>query len=55
MGAITVSDTIPLAEFMGKQAVVFRMTPPVWKPNQPDSMYLKIHEVIGPELEMCMF
>ena len=53
--AITVSDTIPLAEFMGKQAVVFRMTPPVWKPNQPDSMYLKIHEVIGPELEMCMF
>lgn len=55
VGAITVSDTVPLKEFMGKQAVVYRMTPPTWQPNKPDSMYMKIHEVLGSDLEMCMF
>lgn len=55
VGAITVSNTVPLREFMGKQAVVYRMTPPAWQPNKPDSMYMKIHEVLGSDLEMCMF
>lgn len=54
-GAITVSSTVPLKEFMGKQAVVYRMKPPSWQPNKPDSMYMKIHEVLGADLEMCMF
>lgn len=54
-GAITVSDTIPLEEFMGKKAIVYRMKPPTWQPNKPDSMYMRIHEVLGSDLEMCMF
>ena len=54
-GAITVSDTVPAAQFMGREAVVIAMEKPAWEPNRPDSMYNKIHTVIGEDLEMRMF
>lgn len=53
--AITVSDTVPLRQFMGREAVLYSMEKPTWEANKPDSMYNKIHQVIGPDLEMCMF
>lgn len=53
--AITVDDTVPMDQFMGREAVLFSMEKPMWEPNRPDSMYNKIHAVIGPDLEMCMF
>ena len=49
------SDTVPAAQFMGREAVVIAMEKPAWEPNRPDSMYNKIHTVIGEDLEMCMF
>lgn len=54
-GAITVSDTVPMRQFMGREAVLYSMGKPKWKANKPDSMYNKIHQVIGEDLEMCMF
>ena len=54
-GAITVSDTVPMRQFMGREAVLYSMEKPTWEANKPDSMYNKIHQVIGPDLEMCMF
>ena len=54
-GAITVDDTVPMDQFMGREAVLFSMEKPTWEANKPDSMYNKIHQVIGPDLEMCMF
>lgn len=54
-GAITVEDTVPMAQFMGREAVRYAMEKPTWEANRPDSMYRKIHSVIGDDLEMCMF
>lgn len=53
--ALTVSEDIPIKQFMGKQALCFSMKHPNWTPNKPDSMYNKIHDVIGPDKQMCMF
>ncbi len=55
MGAITVDDTVPMNQFMGREAVLFSMERPTWQANKPDSMYNKIHSVLGEDLEMCMF
>ena len=54
-GAITVDDTVPMDQFMGREAVLFSMERPTWQANNPDSMYNKIHSVLGEDLEMCMF
>ena len=54
-GAITVDDTVPMDQFMGREAVLFSMERPTWQANKPDSMYNKIHSVLGEDLEMCMF
>lgn len=55
MGAITVDDTVPMDQFMGREAVLFSMEKPTWQANKPDSMYNKIHSILGEDLEMCMF
>ncbi len=54
-GALTVSATVPAEEFAGRKAVAYRMKEPAWKPNRPDSMFNKIHALIGEDLEMCSF
>lgn len=54
-GAITVDDTVPMDQFMGREAVLFSMKRPTWQANKPDSMYNKIHSILGEDLEMCMF
>lgn len=54
-GAITVEDTVPMDQFMGREAVLFSMEKPTWQANKPDSMYNKIHSILGEDLEMCMF
>lgn len=54
-GAITVDDTVPMDQFMGREAVLFSMEKPTWQANKPDSMYNKIHSILGEDLEMCMF
>lgn len=53
--AITVSSTVPMEQFMGREAVVFPMERPEWKPNTPTSMYEKIHHVLGDKLPMTSF
>ena len=53
--AITVSSTVPIKQFMGKEAVCYAMEKPAWKPNKPSSMYDKLHATLGEDLEMCMF
>lgn len=53
--AIHVNSTVPMEQFMGKEAVVFPMERPEWKPNTPTSMYDKIHEVIGANINMSSF
>ena len=53
--AITVSSTVPIRQFMGKEAVCYAMEKPAWKPNKPSSMYDKLHATLGEDLEMCMF
>lgn len=53
--AIRVSGRVPLAQFLGKEAVRYEMKKPVWKPNRPASMYDKVHAMLGDDLEMCMF
>ena len=53
--AITVDDTVPMDQFMGREAVLFSMEKPTWQANKPDSMYNKIHSILGEDLEMCMF
>lgn len=54
-GAITVSNEVPTKQFIGKEAVIYAMKEPTWKPNKPDSMYNKIHTLLGEDLQMCMF
>lgn len=54
-GAITVSNSVPTRQFIGKEAVIYAMKKPTWTPNKPDSMYNKIHTLLGEDLEMCMF
>lgn len=53
--AITVSGNVPIRQFLGKEAVRYGMKEPEWVPNKPTSMYDKVHSVLGPDLEMCMF
>lgn len=53
--AVTVSGTVPIKQFMGKEAVCFVMEKPTWEPNRPSSMYDKLHMKLGQDLEMCMF
>lgn len=54
-GAITVTNEVPTKQFIGKEALVYAMKKPTWVPNKPDSMYNKIHTLLGEDLEMCMF
>lgn len=54
-GAITVRSDVPTRQFIGQEAVVYAMPKPTWTPNKPDSMYNKIHTLLGEDLEMCMF
>ena len=54
-GAITVESTIPIKQFMGKKGVLYEMEKPKWEPNKPDSMFNKIHSVIGEDLQMHAF
>lgn len=54
-GAITVSNSVPTRQFIGKEALIYAMKKPTWTPNKPDSMYNKIHTLLGEDLEMCMF
>lgn len=54
-GAISIESTIPIKQFMGRKGLLYEMERPEWKANQPDSLFTKIHEVIGPELEMSAF
>lgn len=53
--AISVSDTVPMRQFMGKESVIFSMEQPQWQPNKPDSIFTKMHGVIGEHLEMSAF
>lgn len=53
--AIRVSERVPLAQFLGKEAVCYAMKKPDWEPNRPASMYNKVHAMLGEDLEMCMF
>ena len=53
--AITVESTIPIKQFMGKEGVLYEMEKPKWEPNRPDSMFNKIHSVIGEDLQMHAF
>lgn len=53
--AIHVSGRVPLAQFLGKEAVCYTMKKPDWEPNRPASMYNKVHAMLGEDLEMCMF
>lgn len=53
--AITVHDSVPAAQFMGKDVVFWDMPRPTWTPNKPDSIFTKVHHVIGDDLEMTMF
>ncbi len=53
--AIHVSGSVPTAQFMGKQAVVFPMQKPEWTPNTPTSMFDKIHAAIGQDVHMSSF
>lgn len=54
-GAITVTNEVPTRQFIGKEALIYTMKKPTWTPNKPDSMYNKIHTLLGEDLEMCMF
>ena len=53
--AITVEGTIPIRQFMGKEGVLYEMEKPKWEPNKPDSIFNKIHSVIGEDLQMHAF
>lgn len=53
--AITVESTIPIRQFMGQKGVLYEMPRPEWTPNRPDSIFNKIHHVIGDNLEMRAF
>ncbi len=54
-GALTVSSRMSVARFVGKKALRYDMKKPDWTPNTPNSMYNKVHTVLGDDLEMCMF
>ena len=53
--AIEVTSSVPIEQFMGREAVCFGMKKPDWEPNRPSSMYDKVHTMLGDDLEMCMF
>lgn len=53
--AISVCAEVPAGQFAGRKAVAFAMKKPSWQPNRPDSMFKKIHSVIGEDLQMCSF
>lgn len=53
--AITVDDEVSIDHFVGKRAIAYRMKEPAWTPNKPESMYARVHSVLGDNLEMCAF
>ncbi|MDR1184299.1 MAG: 4Fe-4S binding protein [Coriobacteriales bacterium] len=53
--AITISTCVPIDQFLGKKAVCYRMKTSQWTPNRPDSLFEKMHMVLGTDKEMCMF
>ena len=53
--AITIESTMSIDEFMGKKGVLYEMPRPEWTPNKPDSMFNKIHHVLGDDLPMRAF
>jgi Fe-S-cluster-containing hydrogenase component 2/coenzyme F420-reducing hydrogenase delta subunit len=52
--AITLDPCVPIDQFLGKKAVCYRMEKAQWTPNRPDSMFEKMHTVLGADREMCM-
>ena len=54
-GAITIEDRIPIKQFMGQKGILYEMPRPEWKPNEPDSMFNKVHNVLGEDLPMRAF
>lgn len=55
VGAISVSSRVPAEQFMGKKVVYWEMERPEWKPNRFDSLFTKMHHVIGEDVQMCQF
>lgn len=55
VNAIEVSGRVPIAQFMGRQAVCYAMKKPDWEPSRPASAFDKVHAMLGDDLEMCMF
>ena len=53
--AITIEDTIPIRQFMGQKGVLYEMPRPEWTPNTPESLFNKIHHVIGDDVNMRAF
>lgn len=46
-GTLTVSDTVSLEGFEGGCVHRIPMRPPVWTPNKPDSIFIKMNAVMG--------
>ena len=53
--AITIESLMSIDEFMGKKGVLYAMPRPEWTPNKPDSLFNKIHHVIGDDIPMHAF
>jgi NAD-dependent dihydropyrimidine dehydrogenase PreA subunit len=53
--ALSVGARVPMRQFLGEKAVWFKLKPPAWTPNKPDSMFTKMRLVLGDNTEMCMF
>lgn len=53
--AISIENTMSIEEFMGKKGVLYEMPRPDWTPNKPDSMFNKIHHVLGDDLPLHAF
>ncbi|MDR1083220.1 MAG: 4Fe-4S binding protein [Coriobacteriales bacterium] len=52
--AITLNTSVPIEQFLGKKSVCYHMKEPQWEANRPDSMFQKMHTVLGKDKEMCM-
>jgi ferredoxin len=52
--AIVLDSCVPIDQFLGKKAVCYRMEKAQWTPNRPDSLFEKMHTVLGADKEMCM-
>lgn len=53
--AITIGSIITIDQLMGKKGLLYEMPRPEWTPNKPDSIYNKIHHVIGDDIPMHAF